>query len=978
MKSTPLALAALACLFLPMAGARADDSAASAIPAEHLEFFEKEVRPLLVKRCFECHDGTVTKGGLSLALAHGWQTGGDSGPAIVPGKPDDSLLIQSIRYTDEDYQMPPAKKGKLPDEEIAILAKWVAMGAPDPRTGTEVLGGMTMDEAETWWAFQPLPELPPASPAKDVAHIDELLQREIEREDLETAPAADRRTLLRRLSYGLTGLPPSAAEVEAFLADDSPDAFAAQVERLLDSPQYGVHWGRRWLDVVRYADTAGENADYPLPHAWRYRNWVMEAFQEDLPFDEFVRLQLAGDLIAREAGPEERAERITATGYLAIARRYGHDSDKDMYLTYEDTIDNLGKNFLGLTLGCARCHDHKYDPVSAEDYYALYGIFESTRFAFPGCEAKKQPRDLVPLVAEAEIDARLETWKTKEAEREAAQQRQFEERRAAGEAFAAKTDASARVLAASSVDEGGSVPFEQRLRVRQGEVLQLTVSPNESHGSDTTMVEWRIAETGGAKRSWSVSDLARDLTRANPHAGSQGALWLFLETGTAPVFLGDPRQSRDGNAAIHSWSNTRLPTVFVNSSDQQIMSVPALAPESLFMHPGVKRPVAVAWVSPLDGEVTLSGLVADAHPAKNDGVSFELTHFTAPEYGPALVELGQRFRPVEGPAPKPALPVAYAVMDREKPTNALFQKAGEPERPGHEVPRRWLSVFGGMEIPEGAGSGRRELGDWIAGHPLTARVMVNRIWEWHFGRGLVRSSNDFGAMGEMPTHPELLDFLAARFVESGYRVKAMHRLILQTEAYCRAAAAPVAADPDNRWLAHFDRRRLTAEELRDSLLLVSGRLDLSPGEAHPFPPEETWKFSQHRPFEAVYETDKRSAFLMVQRQRRHPFLALFDGADPNASTPARETTTVPTQALYFLNDPFFHTQAAAVASAVRETPEPEGRMRQLYRRLFQRDPSAEERDRFRQFLQDYPGDNGEKWSALSRVLLASNEFLHVE
>ncbi len=974
------ALTALAFLQFMAASSRA----AQALPPEHLEFFEKEVRPLLVKRCFECHDGSVTKGGLSLALAHGWQTGGDSGPAIVPGKPDESLLIRSIRYTDEDYLMPPKKKGKLPDEEIAILTKWVAMGAPDPRTGTEVLGGMTVDEAKTWWAFQPLPEPPPADPAADVAHIDELLRREIDRHGLKPAPPADPRTLIRRLSYDLTGLPPSENEVEKFIREcSSGSSFVIRhsslqplIERLLDSPQYGVQWGRRWLDVVRYADTAGENSDYPLPHAWRYRNWVMDAFQRDLPFDEFIRLQLAGDLLAAEAEPQKRAEGIVATGYLAIARRYGHDSDKDMHLTYEDTIDNLGKNFLGLTMGCARCHDHKYDPVSAEDYYALYGIFESTKFAFPGCEANKQPRDLVPMVSQAEIDARLESWKAQEAEREAAQQRQFEERKAAGEAFAAKSGSPARVLAASAVGEGASVPFEQRLRVRQGEVLQLTVSPNESHGSDSTRVEWRIEETGGAKRAWNVSDLARDLTKANPHPASDGARWLFLETATAPVFLGDPRESRDGNAAIKAWNNGKLPTVFVNSSDQQIMGVPALAAESLFVHPGVKRPVAVAWVSPMDGEVVLSGRVEDVHPSKSDGVSFELSHFDAPTYGPAIVALGERFRPIGGPAPQPALPVAYAVMEGA-PTNARFQKGGEPERLGPEVPRRWLSVFGGMEVPEGAGSGRRELGDWIADHALTARVMVNRIWEWHFGQGLVRSSNDFGAMGELPSHPELIDFLAARFVQSGYSVKAMHRLILQTAAYQRAAATPAATDPDNRWLSHFSRRRLTAEELRDSLLLVSGRLDLEPAEAHSFPPEDTWKFSQHRPFEAVYETDKRSAFLMVQRQRRHPFLALFDGADPNASTPARETTTVPTQALYFLNDPFFHAQAASVASRVMDAPD-EKRMPQLFRQLFQRYPTSEEQDRFGAFLENYPGEETEKWSALSRVLLASNEFLFVE
>jgi hypothetical protein len=757
-----------ACLFLTSVSP-ANDTAATSIAPDQREFFEKEVRPLLVKRCFECHDGKVTKGGLSLASAHGWQTGGDSGPAILPGKPDDSLLIRSVRYTDEDYQMPPPKKGKLPDEEIAILTKWVAMGAPDPRTGTEVLGGMTLDEAKTWWAFQPLPELAPANPAEpaaDAARIDELLQAEIERNGLTAAPAADRRTLLRRLSYNLTGLPPSAAEVETFLADASPDAFANQIERLLASPQYGVQWGRRWLDVVRYADSAGDNSDRPLPHAWRYRNWVMDAFQRDLPYDQFVRLQVAGDLIADEADPQQRAEGIVATGYLALARRFGFDSDKDMFLTYEDTIDNLGKSFLGLTLACARCHDHKYDPVSAEDYYALYGILESSRFSFAGCEKNGQPRDLVPLVPQSEIDVLTILWK-------------------------------------------------------------------ETEGQETQAEAAKLQEVEAAT-------------------------------------------------------------------------------------------------------------------------------------------------PAAEPASMPAIPVAYAVVDREEPTNAHFQERGDPENLGPEVPRRWLTVFGGAEIPPDAGSGRRELGDWIASHPLTARVMVNRIWQWHFGHGLVRSPNDFGARGEPPTHPELLDFLTARFVQSGYSVKAMHRLILQTAAYQRSDATPAATDPNNLWLAHFSRRRLTAEELRDSVLLASGRLDLTPGTTHPFPEESTWKFSQHRPFNDVYETDKRSAYLMVQRQRRHPYLALFDGADPNASTPARETSTVPTQALYFINDPVFHAQAAAVAEKLLTLPDDETRIAEAWSVLFQRKPTADECERARNFLAAYPDEPAGKWAAKVRVLMASNEFLHVD
>ncbi|MEZ5948364.1 MAG: DUF1549 domain-containing protein [Planctomycetaceae bacterium] len=518
-----LVILTFSCMITATAKSQAEESAANTMSAEARAFFEKEVRPLLIKRCFECHGGSKTEGGLSLASAEGWKLGGDSGPAIVPGKPDESLLIEAINYG--SLEMPPAERGgKLAAREIAILTKWVEMGAPDPRTGSEVLGGMTLDEAKSWWAFQPLPEVSPAeSPIEDIERIDALLNREIENRGLELAPAADRRTLLRRLTYDLTGLPPTHDEVEAFVADESPDALAKVIDRLLDSPRYGEQWGRHWLDVVRYADTAGENADFPLPHAWRYRNWVIDAFQRDMPFDQFVRMQLAGDLLADESNAEERADGIIATGYLALARRFGHDSDKDMHLTYEDVIDNLGKNFLGLSLGCARCHDHKYDPVGAEDYYALYGIFESTRFAFPGCEAKQKTRDMVPLLPQEQINALVNPKREDVAELDAAKKKQLEARTAAGESVEKLVGDHRRVLAESQVAEGASVPFSQSINVRKGEVIQLTVSPNQSHGADTTRVEWQISETRAAKRSWSVAEVVANPDEGQPYPASHGA-----------------------------------------------------------------------------------------------------------------------------------------------------------------------------------------------------------------------------------------------------------------------------------------------------------------------------------------------------------------------------------------------------------------------------------------------------------------------
>jgi hypothetical protein len=948
--------------------------------AEDVAFFESKVRPALAEHCYECHSGEKTKGGLALDTKQGWEKGGDSGPVIVPGKPDESLLIKAVRYHDEDIAMPPKKKGgKLPEAIIAELVEWVKLGAPDPRVAEVKIAGMKADEAKAWWAFQPLPK-PDAS-----KNLDDFINAKLADAKLAPAAPADPRTLIRRLSYDLTGLPPSAENVEAFVREcTSGSSFVirnsslqALIERLLASPQYGVQWGRHWLDVARYADTAGENTDRPLMHAWRYRNWVFDAFNCDLRYDDFVRQQLAGDLLFEKASTKQRAEGIIATGYLAIARRFGHDIEKDMHLTFEDVIDTLGKNFLGLTTGCARCHDHKYDPITATDYYALYGIFSSARFAFPGCEPKGQPSDMVPLIPQSDVDALMKPWEERNAKLEAEKNKQLEATKAAGEALVKLGMASSQVLADSKVGEGASVPFEHRLRVRKGEVVQLAVSPNASHGADTTLIEWRIAETEGMKRSWSAAELVPDLMKGNPHPAGDGASWCFLETTSAPAFLTDKAGSLNGNSALKKWSSGDTPSVLVNSADQQVMVWTTLAAESFFVHPGPKRPVAVAWISPLDGEITLSGHVADVHPGGGDGVAFELKHIAAPEYGPALAHLGASFKPTAEPEPMPVIPVAYAVVDA-KPKNDRLHLRGDPEKLGDEVPRRWLSILGGEKVPADSGSGRKELGDWIAKSPLAARVMVNRLWEWHFGKGLVRSSNDFGARGENPTHPELLDWLAAKFVECGFSVKAMHRLILSSKVYQRAGTTPSATDPDNRLLAHFPRRRLTAEEMRDSLLTASGQLDLMPAEAHPFPPESTWTFTQHGPFNAVYETNKRSAYLMVQRQRRHPFLSLFDGADPNATTAARQTTVVPTQALYFINDPFFHAQADALVKKLVPLPDDDTRITAAWRYLFQRRPTAAETQRTKSFLASYPADNAAKWTAQLRVLMASNEFLHVD
>ncbi len=801
---------------------------ARAIPAaeptaEAVEFFEKKIRPILVTHCSECHSRESKKrqGGLLLDSHDGWMRGGDSGAVIVPGDPDKSLLILAVRQTDKDLRMPP--KQKLTDTQIADLETWVKNGAVDPRKtlvgqadelSARPKYGMSLEEGRKFWSFQPVndPAVPQVRDTKWPRNsVDNFVLARMEQAGVIPAPAADARTLLRRVTFDLTGLPPTPAEMDAFLADTSPQAFEKVVDRLLDSPRYGERWGRHWLDVVRYADTSGNASDYPVPQAHRYRDWVIRAFNRNMPYDQFVREQIAGDLLPGGTDAE-RFERITATGYLAIARRFGGSRMGEHFLTLEDTIDNLGRAFLGSSISCARCHDHKFDPFTMSDYYGLYGIFESTRYPFPGAEADKKPADFVPLMTQAEIGALL-------------------------------------------------APHREKLAVIDAEIKTL-----EAADADAKKLP------DGPDKKAAVDAAAKALAEAR------------------------------------------------------------------------KKRTTVA---------------------------------------------------VEAPA----ISDAYAVADG-KPANTKLQLRGDPKRLGDEVPRHFPAVLGGHELPKDAAtSGRLQLAEWVSDskNPLTARVMVNRIWQFHFGRGIVQTPNDFGARGQAPTHPELLDFLASRFVESGWSVKAMHKLILLSQSWQLASSSDHAAmaksaqlDPGNDLFWKFNRYRLDAESIRDTLLFVGGDLDESSPGTHPFPPQHTWGWTQHNPFVAAYETRRRSVYLMQQRLKKHPYLALFDGADPSSSTGVRLPSTTPLQALFVMNDPLAHAESSKFAArAIAVASDEPARIAAAYQIAWNRPPSADEQQECADFLKQYrdklaelktPPDQAElkAWSALTRVLMSSNEFVFVD
>ncbi|MGE3313791.1 MAG: PSD1 and planctomycete cytochrome C domain-containing protein [Planctomycetaceae bacterium] len=763
-------------------------------------FFETRIRPVLAASCFKCHGGDKTSGGLRIDSRESLVKGGENGPAIVPNDLEQSLLIRAVRRTSEDLQMPP--DNTLPESVVKDLEAWVKDGAYWPESDPSKPDPFAQQKH---WAFQTVkPVAIPDNPSGwSTNPIDRFIYARLDAEKLKPAELADKRTILRRLYFDLVGLPPSRDDVAAFLADDSSDAYSKLVDRLLESPQYGERWGRHWMDVVRYADTAGDNADYPIPEIRLYRDYIIDSFNSDKPFDTFVKEQLAGDILAKN-GPRERyAEQVVATGFLALSRRYATAPYELWHLTLEDTVDTVGRSFLGLSLRCARCHDHKFDPVTAADYYSLYGIFASTKFPYAGSEefqSMKAPRrEFQSLLPEGEIGTQV-------------------------------------------------AQSQARLAVLKEEIAK------------------REAQKPEPK-----SDSARELKRLHEER-------LTLE---------------------------------------------------------------------------------------------------------------RRVLPTE-------VPVAYAVTEGAVADTAIHLK-GDPAQPGVVVPRGVLKFLEGEHppvFPKDA-SGRLELANWLTrpDHPLTARVMVNRIWQNHFGRGLVITPSNFGMRGEAPTHPELLDWLAARFVESGWSVKSMHRLILNSTTYrlsSRHDPDNALLDPSNKWYSRFERRRLDAEAMRDAILATSGQLDLSrPGE-HPFPPIHQWNWTQHNPFKQVYPSMHRSVYLMTQRLQRHPYLMLFDGPDTNASVEARTVSTVPLQALFLMNSDFIAESSDAFAARLlKSSSDPRERITTAFQLAYNRAPEEKEIERGLTYLRDYEkeleqtsGNNAKRelasWSSYARTLLTANEFRFID
>ena len=939
------------------------DQPPPAIPAEQVDFFEKRIRPLLVDRCYECH-AVDANGGLQLDTAAGLKKGGEHGPVIVAGKPAESRLMKAVRQ-EKGLEMPPAPEEPLSEEQIADLAKWIEMGAPDPRTGGGTPSPIErlIAAGKSHWSFQPVsaPQ-PPEVKAKELVRtpIDAFVQAKLEERGWSMAPRADARTLVRRSALDLLGLPPRPEQVAAFEADPSATAFDRMVAELLASPQYGERWARHWLDVARYADGAGGtfNHSEPYPYAWTYRDYVIRAFNEDKPFDRFVVEQIAADLTA--VSTDENSA-LAALGFITVGRRPNGRIDDDVI---DDRIDVITRGLLGLTVSCSRCHDHKLEPIPTVDYYGLYGILKSCNEAAVYPALKPQP-----------ASADWEAYKL--------------ENRRAREHFI-------RVLAFEA--EKGVVAFRDRvgdylLAARDGhykpvndnnaKVDKEILKPRELHasiysslgqkrdkwlkGNQAVFRPWlELAEVPDAEFAARSPEMCKAYA-----ANADGGLHKLV----AAMFGGDvPPQTIQEVAQRYTKLFAMIDTLWgerfrgsldklcVLAEDEEDISIADLEQRAIAR---VHKAEAAAPIPEAESQAAIAKvLVADDSP-------FVFVDNKIPLFPSRDVADGLRRNAtaaVNKLIEHAGAPVRLMALREEKPFDAKVLVRGNPQSPGVEAPRQYLTALRAADaqpFPKDQ-SGRQQLAELIASpsNPLTARVIVNRVWAWHFGQGLVRTPSDFGLRGEPPTHPELLDWLAARFMADGWSLKKLHAIIMQSHVYQQASALPAgpaspesarAIDADNRLLWRFPTRSVEFEVVRDAMLAVGGTIDLHPG---------------GKPFDvADAQARRRTVYAKVDRKNFTPVMRIFDVPEPTFSSSGRSRSALAPQSLWLLNSPFTISAAKALVARV-QPPQPaadaaaqpqadavsamEAAVRALWQAALQRPPSPTELARALDFVVGYP------------------------
>lgn len=935
--------------------ALADDAAATA-------FFESRIRPVLVEHCQECHSGDADTLGGSLLLDSraGLLAGGDSGAAVVPGKPDESLLIAALKH--DGFEMPPS--GRLPDHVVADFEQWIHDGAVDPREGPVPDRGATSIDIEAGrqhWAFQPVarPAVPAVrQPAWAASGLDRFILARLEAANLAPAQDADRATWLRRVTFDLTGLPPTIAEIDAFLADTSSEARATVVDRLLASPRFGERWARHWLDVARFAESSGGGRSLVFKEAWRYRDYVIDAFNSDMPVDQFLIEQLAGDLLPSDT-PDDRARQVIATGYLMLGAINYEEQDKPFLEmnVIDEQLDTLGQGLLGMTLGCARCHDHKFDPIPTEDYYALAGILKSTKTLIHRNVSTwtEQPLPLPPEVADA-VTAHKTAVDDLAHELQAAQERL----KALMPAATSKAPRSPDSFPGVVIDEVEAVregdwtlstftkPYigEGYLHDADGDKggRTLTFQP---HLEQAGRYEVRLAYTPGSNRATNVPVLVRSLE------------------GETPVVVSMRQEPPIGGHFVS------LGTFTFDTSDQWQVVISNAATNGHVIVDGLQLLPADAA-----GDLTVS-------EPKADTKALEAAKAEVARLETAKKELDKQ---------RPDVPVAMAAEEAEVVGECHVCIRGDVHNSGRLVERGVLQVATLSSPPAmpADASGRQELATWIAAadHPLTSRVFVNRIWHHLFGRGLVDTLDNFGTTGSVPSHPALLDFLARQFTDDGWSTKRLIREIVLSRTYRQAThtAPPNEHNPENQLLAGINRRRLDAESLRDAILSVAGTLDDRMGGPGISDPSVLAKAGSETPSEYtfVFSDTRRSVYTPAFRNRRLELFEVFDAANPNAVVGRRPTSTVATQALYLLNSPFVMEQATAAAERLLAEPQDEDlRLERAFLRCLGRLPSTTERAAVQAMLasEGLPPDSdttGAAWATLFQALFGSIDFRTLE
>ena len=944
-----------------------------------IAFFESKIRPLIIDHCQKCHDGSAgkTKGGLTLDTRAGWQKGGDTGKVIVPGKPEESLLYQALLYTHDDVQMPPKKEGgKLSDEKIAAVHAWIKMGAPDPRDGAaSKMSGLT-DQARVHWVYQPVQE--PAVPVMKDGwirnEVDAFVLTKLRANGMKPNPQADRETLIRRVTYDLIGLPPTTDEISAFVADKAPNAFAQVVDRLLASPHYGERWGRHWLDSARYSDTIGLKSngakyrweDYRLRSAWTYRDYVIEAFNNDKPWNDFLVEQLAADQLP-DIKPND--PRLAALGFITVGKRF--DNFDDMI---DERIDTVTKSMMGLTVSCARCHDHKFDPIPTADYYALHGIFNNIKESY---DLPEIPRQIDPAQAadyQAKLTAMVGENRTVFYDIMRKRLTNFQEN---AEGYLRLVVINGRAPERREIADLYKLHPENRIEIQEV-TGALQMRPEHPVVGPYARLSRLKAEEFAEKAPATITLALNDKRNAvNPLVAN--ALRELKPQSLAEV------------AAVYAG----LIQNAAKEAPAYLDAVSKLGGVAPTMDPALVEILVYPYAFPMaDQLVTSEQQVEFFQKTTLDNQTISKFHM------PAINHL--RLTHPGSPA------WAMAVSDKEKPQDSYVFIRGERNKKGPVVPRGTLEILTeGKRKAFTVGSGRLELAQSIADvkNPLTARVAVNRAWMYHLGEGFVTTPDDMGVMSEPLVHKELFDWLSSRFVADGWSMKSLHRRILLSATYQQSAAANPAfeaKDPDNKLYWRANLRRLDFESIRDSMVQLSGQMDRTVGGRPVNISEEPYSY-------------RRSVYGFVDRLALSDMMIQFDFSDPDMPNTKRVNTIVPQQALFFLNSPMAAGAARNLMARddMSKAANDAERVKILYGALFQRQPSDKEIELALSFIAEAakpefqrakaapkpgaPKDTGDKnkyggmvnqgtmvdraplkpWELYTQALICSNEFVYL-